>query len=113
MCVSAETFAHPTDRVMRLEIGAGDYLTKPLDPRELLARAKAVLRRTVEKAAAPTRSETRPLLCFVGWRLDVARRELRSTDNVLVLHIPRSIAASTFRSAGFATNSSVIRRPRS
>jgi len=98
MCVSAETFAHPTDRVVRLEIGADELL--------------AVLRRTVEKAAAPTRSETRPLLCFVGWRLDVARRELRSTDNVLVLHIPRSIAASTFRSAGFATNSSVIRRPR-
>ncbi len=77
--------ADPTDRVVGLEIGADDYLTKPFDPRELLARIRAVLRRTVEKAIAPTRSETRPVLCFAGWRLDVARRELRSTDNVLVL----------------------------
>jgi len=77
--------ADPTDRVVGLEIGADDYLTKPFDPRELLARVRAVLRRTVEKAAAPVHSETRPVLCFAGWRLDVARRELRSTDNVLVL----------------------------
>jgi two-component system OmpR family response regulator len=74
-----------TDRVVGLEIGADDYLTKPFDQRELLARVKAVLRRTAEKAAAPTRSETRPVLCFGGWRLDVARRELRSADNALVL----------------------------
>lgn len=77
--------ADPTDRVVGLEIGADDYLTKPFDQRELLARVKAVLRRTVEKAEAPTRSDTRPVLCFAGWRLDVARRELRSADNVLVL----------------------------
>src|SRR5258706_10337303 len=77
--------ADHTDRVVGLEIGADDYLTKPFDARELLARVKAVLRRTAEKAAAPTRSETRPVLCFAGWRLDVARRELRSSDNALVL----------------------------
>src|SRR5712672_3889674 len=77
--------ADHTDRVVGLEIGADDYLTKPFDQRELLARVKAVLRRTAEKAAAPTRSETRPVLCFGGWRLDVARRELRSADNALVL----------------------------
>jgi two-component system OmpR family response regulator len=74
-----------TDRIVGLEIGADDYLTKPFDQRELLARVKAVLRRTAERAAAPTRSETRPVLCFAGWRLDVARRELRSSENVLVL----------------------------
>lgn len=74
-----------TDRVVGLEIGADDYLTKPFDQRELLARVKAVLRRTPEIPKTPTRSETRPQLCFAGWRLDVARRELRSTDNQLVL----------------------------
>jgi len=77
--------ADPTDRVVGLELGADDYLTKPFDQRELLARVKAVLRRTAEKAAAPSRSETRPILRFAGWRLDVARRELRSPDNALVL----------------------------
>src|SRR5882724_11398940 len=73
------------DRVVGLELGADDYLTKPFDQRELLARVTAVLRRTAEKAAAPTRSETRPVLRFADWRLDVARRELRSADNTLVL----------------------------
>jgi two-component system OmpR family response regulator len=77
--------ADPTDRVVGLEIGADDYLTKPFDQRELLARVRAVLRRTAEKTAAPARSDTRPMLYFAGWRLDVARRELRSADNVLVL----------------------------
>jgi two-component system OmpR family response regulator len=77
--------ADHTDRVVGLELGADDYLTKPFDQRELLARVKAVLRRTAEVAAAPTRSESRPVLCFAGWRLDVARRELRSSDNGLVI----------------------------
>src|SRR5229473_7178907 len=77
--------ADHTDRVVGLEIGADDYLTKPFDQRELLARVKAVLRRTAEKPSVRTRSETRPVLCFAGWRLDVARRELRSMDGSLVL----------------------------
>lgn len=77
--------ADPMDRVVGLEIGADDYLTKPFDQRELLARVKAVLRRTTEMAAVPVPSATRPTLCFAGWRLDVARRELRSTDGALVL----------------------------
>ena len=77
--------AEHTDRVVGLELGADDYLTKPFDQRELLARVKAVLRRTVLAAAAPKRDETRPLLYFAGWRLDVVRRELRSADNALVL----------------------------
>jgi two-component system OmpR family response regulator len=78
--------ADHTDRVVGLEIGADDYVTKPFDQRELLARVRAVLRRTAElAAAAPAPSETRPALCFAGWRLDVARRELRSADNALIL----------------------------
>jgi two-component system OmpR family response regulator len=77
--------AEHTDRIVGLEIGADDYLTKPFDARELLARVKAVLRRTAELAAAPPQSATRPTLCFAGWRLDVARRELRSEHNTLIL----------------------------
>jgi two-component system OmpR family response regulator len=74
-----------TDRVVGLELGADDYVTKPFDQRELLARVRAVLRRTAEVAATPSRSDTRPVLCFAGWRLDVARRELRTADNGLVI----------------------------
>jgi two-component system, OmpR family, response regulator len=77
--------AEHTDRVVGLELGADDYLTKPFDQRELLARVKAVLRRTALAATVPKRDETRPLLYFAGWRLDVVRRELRSADNALVL----------------------------
>jgi two-component system, OmpR family, response regulator len=74
-----------TDRVVGLEVGADDYVTKPFDQRELLARVKAVLRRSGETAVASRHSDTRPVLCFAGWRLDVARRELRSPKNALVL----------------------------
>jgi two-component system, OmpR family, response regulator len=77
--------AEHTDLVVGLELGADDYLTKPFDQRELLARVKAVLRRTALAATAPKRGETRPLFYFAGWRLDVVRRELRSADNALVL----------------------------
>jgi two-component system, OmpR family, response regulator len=77
--------ADQTDRIVGLELGADDYLTKPFDQRELLARVKAVLRRTAVAPAAPAKDDTRPLLCFAGWRLDVIRRELRSPDDALVL----------------------------
>jgi two-component system OmpR family response regulator len=74
-----------TDRTVGLELGADDYVTKPFDQRELLARVKAVLRRTAETLAAAAPSDIRPIMCFGDWRLDVARRELRSSDNTLVL----------------------------
>jgi two-component system OmpR family response regulator len=77
--------ADHTDRIVGLEIGADDYLTKPFDQRELLARVKAVLRRTAEMASVQGPSQTRPMLCFDGWRLDVARRELRSADDTLMI----------------------------
>jgi two-component system OmpR family response regulator len=77
--------ADQTDRIVGLEIGADDYLTKPFDARELLARVKAVLRRTALNGAPATSTETRPALCFGDWRLDVTRRELRSANNTLVV----------------------------
>ena len=65
-----------TDRIVGLELGADDYLPKPCNPRELLARVRAVLRRRRE----PRRRGRRwaPACEFAGWRLDLVRRELRS-----------------------------------
>lgn len=82
--IMLSAMADHTDRVVGLEIGADDYLTKPFDQRELLARVKAVLRRTSDRQAA-SETPTRPLLHFGGWQLDVARRELRSADKSLVM----------------------------
>jgi DNA-binding response OmpR family regulator len=66
------------DRVVGLELGADDYLTKPFNLRELLARVRAVLRRfDVGRAAAP-RDPERGRFRFSGWELD--RRTRRLTD---------------------------------
>jgi two-component system, OmpR family, response regulator len=72
--------AEDTDRIIGLEIGADDYVTKPFNPRELLARIKAVLRRT----AGDGRETSEGTLTFAGWRLATAQRELRDPDGVLV-----------------------------
>ncbi len=70
-----------TDRIVGLELGADDYLPKPCNPRELLARIKAVLRRRSEPRTETALSAE----CeFSGWRLDLVRRELRSPDGVMV-----------------------------
>jgi len=73
-----------TDRIVGLEMGADDYLPKPFDARELLARVKAVLRRSTLPRVATEPADTRPAIVFAGWRLDLARRELRSPDNMMV-----------------------------
>jgi two-component system OmpR family response regulator len=70
-----------TDRIIGLEVGADDYLPKPCNPRELLARVRAVLRRTEQRAnGAPTIGGVE----FAGWRLDLVKRELRSSHGVVV-----------------------------
>ena len=73
-----------TDRVVGLEMGADDYVPKPFSPRELLARAKAVLRRSTGLPVGPSAEPGGRGLTFEGWRLDVAKRELWSPDDVLV-----------------------------
>jgi two-component system OmpR family response regulator len=73
-----------TDRIVGLEVGADDYVTKPFDQRELLARVRAVLRRVADPQQAAPSSKTRPSLCFGKWRLDVARRELLSDSDTLI-----------------------------
>ena len=70
-----------TDRIVGLELGADDYLSKPFNPRELLARVRAVLRRAELRGQASTASAG----CeFAGWRFDLVRRELRSPQGVVV-----------------------------
>lgn len=66
------------DKVVGLEVGADDYVTKPFDLRELLARIKAVLRRLVpaEPAAAKSATDGTTLLRFAQWELDTAARRL-------------------------------------
>ena len=64
-----------TDRIVGLEMGADDYLPKPFNPRELLARIKAVLRRVQSLPAASPKGDTAK---FDGWTLDLGSRRLTS-----------------------------------
>jgi len=72
--------AEETDRIIGLELGADDYVAKPFNPRELLARIKAVLRRTrVNSADSKGR-----FLRFAEWRLDTVNRDLISQDGLVL-----------------------------
>jgi two-component system OmpR family response regulator len=66
------------DKIIGLEMGADDYLSKPFNPRELLARIRAVLRRGGEKAGRGNRLSREPRYEFAGWRMDLSTRELIS-----------------------------------
>lgn len=69
------------DKVVGLEIGADDYVTKPFDLRELLARIKAVLRRLAPAAAAvEAAAPPRERLCFDQWEIDVAARQVQDSE---------------------------------
>ena len=89
-----------TDRIVGLEMGADDYLPKPFNPRELLARIRSILRRAGENAAreAPARA-----LAFAGWTLDLGARHLVGSDGVVVpisngeFKLLRAFAESPFR----------------
>ena len=87
--------AEETDRIVGLELGADDYVTKPFNPRELLARIKAVLRRAhslpphsaalpdvADRARGDGKGSER--LRFAEWILDLARRELLRADGTAV-----------------------------
>lgn len=64
------------DRVMGLELGADDYVTKPFSPRELLARIRAVLRRYQVQATLPERDNSKRAYRFAGWELNLRTRRL-------------------------------------
>jgi two-component system OmpR family response regulator len=69
------------DKVVGLELGADDYIVKPFNPRELLARIRSVLRRTIASTPTPTpRSAARQLYLFGDWRIDILARQVVATS---------------------------------
>ncbi|MEO8922730.1 MAG: response regulator [Caldimonas sp.] len=72
-----------TDRIVGLEVGADDYLAKPFNPRELLARVKSVLRRA-KSLPANLRLDAPRRFNFAGWSLDAVTRNLVSAQRVVV-----------------------------
>ena len=77
------------DRIVGLEIGADDYVVKPFEPRELVARIRSVLRRSAKGAPPPGEDEQ---FEFEGWRLDPLKRRLVDPEGALV-----SISSAEFR----------------
>ena len=80
------------DRVVGLELGGDDYLAKPVSPRELLARIRAVLRR---REAAPAGQRAGNVYHFSSFQLDIARRQLRAPSGVIVLLTPGEFSLLT------------------
>jgi two-component system OmpR family response regulator len=79
----------PTDRIVGLEIGADDYVIKPFEPRELVARIRSVLRRA-QRAPAP--AEETALYTFEGWTLDPLKRKLIDSEGAMI-----AISTAEFR----------------
>ena len=71
-----------TDRIVGLEIGADDYVVKPFEPRELVARIRSVLRRSARVAGQAGENE---LYEFEGWRLDPLKRRLTDQEGAVVV----------------------------
>jgi two-component system OmpR family response regulator len=79
------------DRILGLEMGADDYLPKPFDPRELVAKIKVVLRRT--RAVPRVRAgDAAAFVSFAGWRLDTRMKQMLSPDGVIL-----SLGGSDYR----------------
>lgn len=72
------------DRIVGLEMGADDYVPKPANPRELLARVRSVLRRSRAERPVRAAAPERPFLRFAGWRLDPVGRQLYDPEDVII-----------------------------
>ena len=70
---------HPFDRVMGLELGSDDYVVKPFEPRELVARVRSILRRSAPGARGGVQA-VRRFASFLGWTLDCAANTLTAPD---------------------------------
>lgn len=81
-----------TDRIVGLEIGADDYVVKPFDPRELVARIRSVLRRANRSPDATASAADEFHYTFEGWRLDPLRRRLIDSEGAVV-----AISSAEFR----------------
>ncbi|MEO8060575.1 MAG: response regulator transcription factor [Burkholderiales bacterium] len=89
----------PASRIVGLELGADDYLPKPFEPRELVARINAVLRRSGTARAVPRADKAR-VQRFEGWVFDRLGRQLTSPQNVVV-----ALSSAEFRLlSAFADN---------
>ncbi len=73
----------PVDRILGLEMGADDYLPKPFEPRELLARIRSVLRRSQALPSTTSPSDLR-YAHFAGWTMDFTARHLLNPEGVVV-----------------------------
>jgi two-component system OmpR family response regulator len=77
--------ADPIDRVVGLELGADDYVTKPFEPRELVARIRTVLRRFGPARGSAVEGKRVSEALFEGWRLDFDHRHLVDPEGMLVM----------------------------
>lgn len=75
----------PLDKVLGLELGADDYVTKPFNERELLARVRSVLRRASPEKPPSRAMPSRGVVCFSGWQLNLPAQELTSPDGTGVV----------------------------
>jgi len=75
--------SEPLDRILGLEMGADDYLPKPFEPRELLARIRSVLRRSTATAASASDKATQ--IRFSGWILDLTARHLLNPQGTVIM----------------------------
>ena len=74
----------PLDRILGLEMGADDYLPKPFEPRELLARVRSVLRRS-HNLTSPHANDKVNFLRFAGWSLDLTARHLINPEEMIIV----------------------------
>jgi two-component system OmpR family response regulator len=83
--------ADEVDRIVGLEMGADDYVSKSCNPRELLARIRAVLRRRTDDET-PERRRGKTIYKFNGFLLDISRRELKAPNGAIILLTEREFS---------------------